>query len=85
MASKKDVQAENLSVQLARHDITAKVLEVSPGDAYVASVILNEVSHLDIDLLIMGGYGTPTLKQKIMGGVTSSLLSTMLTPVVMTH
>jgi nucleotide-binding universal stress UspA family protein len=85
VASKKDVQAEDLSVQLARHGITAKVLEVSPGDAYVASVILNEVSHLDIDLLIMGGYGTPTLKQKIMGGVTSSLLSTMLTPVVMSH
>jgi len=48
-------------------------------------VILNEISDNDIDLLVMGGYGTPSLKQKLFGGVTRSLLSSMIVPVIMSH
>jgi hypothetical protein len=33
----------------------------------------------------MGGYGTPSLKQKVFGGVTTSLLFSMITPVIMSH
>ncbi|MBC8510021.1 MAG: universal stress protein, partial [Chloroflexi bacterium] len=51
----------------------------------VPSVILNQIADNDIDLLVMGGYGTPTLKQKVFGGVSLSLLSSMLVPVVMSH
>ncbi|MCW8963616.1 MAG: universal stress protein [Gammaproteobacteria bacterium] len=85
LQSKTDVQAESLSLNLERHGIHSNVELVSPGTSSVASVILNEVTHHDIDVLIMGGYGTPTLTQKILGGVTRSLLSTMLIPVLMAH
>lgn len=85
LESKSDEQAEALSRNLARHGIHTHVERVSPGEASVASVILNEVSHHDIDVLIMGGYGTPSLRQKILGGVTRSLLSSMLIPVLMAH
>ena len=85
LESKSDEQAEALSRNLARHGIHTHVERVSPGEATVASVILNEVSHHDIDVLIMGGYGTPSLRQKILGGVTRSLLSSMLIPVLMAH
>jgi nucleotide-binding universal stress UspA family protein len=85
LESKSDEQAEALSRNLVRHGIHARVERISPGQATVASVILNEVSHHDIDVLIMGGYGTPSLRQKILGGVTRSLLSTMLIPVLMAH
>jgi nucleotide-binding universal stress UspA family protein len=85
LESKSDDQAEALSHNLERHGIHAHVDRVEPGQSDVASVILNEVSHHDIDVLVMGGYGTPTLRQKIMGGVTRSLLSSMLIPVLMAH
>jgi len=85
LESKTDVQAEALSLNLERHGIHSHVEKVLPGSSSVASVILNEVSHYDIDVLIMGGYGTPSLRQKILGGVTRSLLSTMLIPVLMAH
>jgi len=58
---------------------------VSSGSFDVQTVILNEIAENDIDILIMGGYGTPSLKQKIFGGVTKSLLSSMIIPVVMSH
>ncbi len=85
LESKSDVQAEALSQSLKRHGIYAHVRRVLPGSSNVANVILNEVSHHDIDVLVMGGYGTPKLKQKIFGGVTRSLLSAMLIPVLMAH
>jgi nucleotide-binding universal stress UspA family protein len=46
---------------------------------------LNEIAENDIDLLVMGGYGTPSLKQKIFGGVTRTILSSMIIPVFMSH
>jgi nucleotide-binding universal stress UspA family protein len=85
LESKTDVQAEKLCVQLSRHGIHCHVNLVSPGSSMVATVILNEISQHDIDVLVMGGYGTPSLKQKILGGVTRSLLTTMLIPVLMAH
>ena len=43
------------------------------------------IAENDIDLLVMGGYGTPSLKQKIFGGVTRTILSSMIIPVIMSH
>jgi len=34
---------------------------------------------------VMGGYGTPSIRQKIFGGVTQALLGSMTVPVVMSH
>jgi nucleotide-binding universal stress UspA family protein len=85
LESKSDDQAEALSRNLERHGIQTHVDRVSPGQSNVASIILNEVSQHDIDVLVMGGYGTPTLRQKIMGGVSRTLLSSMLIPVLMAH
>ena len=85
LETKNDVQAEALSQNLKRHQIHARVERIMPGSSSVTNIILNEVSHHDIDVLVMGGYGTPRLKQKIFGGVTRSLLSSMLIPVLMAH
>lgn len=82
---KKDVQVSGLIDHLANHDVKARTLLVNPGKNKVPTVILNNMADHDIDLLVMGGYGTPTLKQKIFGGVSQSLLSSMIVPVVMSH
>ncbi len=77
--------AEALSKNLVRHGIHAHLTHTAPGNMTVDNVIQNEISHNNIDLLVMGGYGTPSLKQKIMGGVTRLLISSMLIPVLMAH
>ena len=83
LATKHEVQVENLARHLRNHGINACMNKVNPGNNSVSSVIQNQVSERDADLLIMGGHGTPTLKQKILGRVTANLLSSMVVPVLM--
>ena len=80
-----ELLADDLASHLQHHDVNAVVKRVSSGTFDTQTVILNQIADNDIDILIMGGYGTPNLKQQIFGGVTRSLLSTMLIPVIMSH
>ncbi len=83
LKSKSEVLVEGLASHLKSHQVNARILNVNPGENTVSSVILNKITEYDIDLLVMGGHGTPTLKQKIFGGVTQNLLSSMVVPVLM--
>jgi nucleotide-binding universal stress UspA family protein len=70
---------------LGNHGVEIKVRRVLQGSYDIATVVLNEVAETATDLLIMGGYGKPSLQQKIFGGVTRSILSSMIVPVLMSH
>lgn len=83
--AKGELLADDLVAHLRRHGINASLRRTTTGTFDVPTVILNQISENDIDLLVMGGYGTPSLKQKLFGGVTRTLLSTMVVPVVMSH
>lgn len=83
--AKGELLANDLAKHLQRHGVNAKVKRVNAGTFDVPTVILNEIAENDIDLLVMGGYGTPSLQQKIFGGVTQTLLTSMIIPVVMSH
>ncbi|HIO97723.1 MAG TPA: hypothetical protein EYG71_07340 [Leucothrix sp.] len=83
--AKGELLADDLAKHLQNHDVNVSVKRISSGTFDVQTVILNQIAEHDIDLLVMGGYGTPSLKQKIFGGVTQSLLSSMLIPVLMSH
>lgn len=82
---KTDILVDGLLKHLSNHDIKVRPLRISPGDNDVATVILNQITDNGIDLLVMGGYGTPKIRQKIFGGVSSTLLSSMPIPVLMSH
>jgi len=83
--AKGELMVDDTVNHLKRHKVNANVRRVSAGTFDVPTVILNEIAENDIDLLVMGGYGTPSLKQKIFGGVTRTLLSSMIVPVLMSH
>ena len=83
--AKGELLADDLKAHLQRHEVNAEVRRTLAGTFDVPTVILNEIAENDIDLLVMGGYGTPSLKQKIFGGVTRTLLSSMIIPVIMSH
>jgi len=82
---KQDVLVDGLLEHLLYHGAKARISRVNPGNNDVPTVILNQISDNNIDLLIMGGYGTPTLKQKIFGSVSATMLSCMTTSVLMSH
>jgi nucleotide-binding universal stress UspA family protein len=89
VASKKtsheDMMVDQLIEHLARYDINATSSYIDPGTFDIQTTILNEVADNDIDILIMGGYGTPSIRQKIFGGVTHSILASMIVPILMSH
>jgi len=74
-----------LSRHLKAHGVDTTVVRVPKGDVTISNVILNELSNTGADLLIMGAYGTPRLREVILGGVTRSLLDGMTVPVFMSH
>lgn len=83
--SKKDLLVEDLVEHLSHHNINAHIKRVTPGENDVPTTILNQVVDNDTDLLVIGGYGTPTIKQKVFGSVSATLLSSMSVPVLMSH
>lgn len=83
--AKGELLVDDLAKHLQRHGSNPVIRRVMAGTFDVPTVILNEIAENDIDIMIMGGYGTPNLKQKIFGGVTRTILSTMIIPVIMSH
>lgn len=82
---KKELLVDGLVTHLSHHDINSKLVRINPGTNDVPTTILNQITENGIDLLVLGGYGTPTLKQKVFGSVSSTLLSSMIVPVLMSH
>jgi nucleotide-binding universal stress UspA family protein len=69
---------------LKRHGIQAahgiELTEIDVGNA-----LLSRTADWDIDLLVMGAYGHTRWSERILGGVTRTVLKTMTVPVLMSH
>ena len=76
---------EGLSRHLHRHGISSEIQRMERGDSSTSTLILNELTNTGADLLVMGGYGTPKLREIMLGGVTRTVLETMTVPVFMSH
>ena len=83
--AKGELLADDLAAHLGRHDINATVRRITTGTFDVSTVILNHIAENNLDLLIMGSYGTSGLQRKVFGGVTKKILNSMITPVIMSH
>ena len=76
---------EALSRHLSAHGINNVVSRIPKGQTSTSTVILNEISDTGADILVMGGYGTPKLREIMLGGVTRTLFECMTVPVFMSH
>jgi nucleotide-binding universal stress UspA family protein len=76
---------EALSLHLSEHGVNNVVSRVPKGEASTSTIILNEISDTGADVLVMGGYGTPKLREIMLGGVTRTLFECMTVPVFMSH
>jgi len=76
---------DNLVSHLKQHGIEARVDMQTIPDLSIDTILLNYVSDIGADLLIMGAYGHSRLREKAFGGVTESILHQMTVPVLMSE
>jgi nucleotide-binding universal stress UspA family protein len=79
-------QGIDVAAFLQRHGIHASFSTV-PRVAGIGAgeTLLNRLSDLHADLLVMGAYGHPRVQERVLGGVTRTMLETMTVPVLMSH
>ena len=70
---------------LARHDIRAKRLRVEAGDSRMSDVILSTAAKEHSDLIVMGAFGKRGLRERMLGGVTSNVISDTTVPLLLSH
>jgi nucleotide-binding universal stress UspA family protein len=73
-----------VSEYLERHGVRA-AFKSTPRVSGVstAETLLNQISDIHADLLVMGAYGRARARERALGGVTHTLLRTMTAPVLM--
>ncbi len=80
-----ELQGTNMTRHLARHGVNVELKRVPAGDLDVKDAILSYVADSAATLIVMGGYGHSRLREFILGGVTRGILTSMTTPVLMSH
>jgi nucleotide-binding universal stress UspA family protein len=75
----------DIGLHLARHGVKVEVQRVEGRDIDTANAILSHVADRSADLLVMGGYGHSRLRELVLGGVTRTILTEMIVPVLMSH
>lgn len=82
-----DAARERVAVYLRRHGVAAHIENDNIGDSDIAfgDWLLSRVADLSCDLIVMGGYGHPRWRERILGGATKAVLSAMTVPVLMSH
>lgn len=74
-----------LARHLGRHGIPAIAARTVTENIPDADALLSYACDIGVDLLVMGGYGHSPLRERMLGGVTRSLLRHMTVPVLMSH
>jgi nucleotide-binding universal stress UspA family protein len=77
--------AKDLVEELAWHDITAEAHDFDHASRRTGAALLAEAKALDMNLLVLGGYGTSRTRSMILGSVTRHMLAESDLPVVMHH
>ena len=85
IASRSENPGADLALHLARHGVNATAKRVSAADIDIGNAVLSHAADYGADLLVMGGFARPRLRQLILGGMTRSILDSMTLPVVMSH
>lgn len=62
-----------------------RLLRPDAIDASIGDLLLSHAADTQADLLVMGGYGNPRALERVLGGVTRTVLETMTVPVLMSH
>ncbi len=74
-----------LRAYLDAHGVTASLHPAGPDTHDAGEMLLSRTADLGADLLVMGCYGHSRARERVLGGMTRSILSAMTLPVLMVH
>lgn len=81
-----DAPCADIARHLARHGVVAEAAYFAGADPHeVGDALLNHVSDLGCDLIVMGAYGQSRFRTMVLGSLTGFLLRHMTVPVLMCH
>ncbi len=80
-----DLPSADICLHLSRHGVRAEAQMLSARDIDLGDMFLSVLADDGADLLVMGAYGTPRLRELVLGGVTRHILRQMTVPVLMSH
>lgn len=75
----------DLASYLARHGANVVTSRYDGADMNIDDVLLNEVSDIGADLVVMGAYGHSRFRETLLGGTTRSMLRHATVPLLMAH
>lgn len=82
---KQSPNADDVSNYLKCHGIEAKLHVFQAKGRSVGETLLGDAKSLGCDLLVVGGYSRPRLREMVMGGVTRHLMEHADIPIFMMH
>jgi nucleotide-binding universal stress UspA family protein len=80
-----EIPGADVARMLARYGIAVELREIGAAGISVADTLLNQAAESAADLIVMGGYGRSRLREFVLGGTTRAMLTSMTTPVLMSH
>ncbi|PWG62921.1 universal stress protein [Spiribacter halobius] len=80
-----ELPGADIATHLARHGVAVEADRLVMRDVPVADALLSLTAEQGADLLVMGAYGRPRLRELVMGGTTRGVLEQMTVPVLMAH
>lgn len=76
----------DLATYLERHKVRAGFTSlVHVSGVSRGAMLLNALADTNSDLLVLGAYGHTRAEERVLGGVTRTMLESMITPVFMSH
>lgn len=84
-AEAKSGSGEALAAFLARHGIGAALRPDYGDEDDVGDVILSHARDMSADLVVMGAYGKPHMREVILGGATERVITTSTVHALMSH
>ena len=75
----------DVAAYLRRHGIEAEIRPIGVPDADAGAAILEAAHNEQSDLIVMGAFGRPRLREWVLGGATRLVLDYLPVPVLMMH
>jgi nucleotide-binding universal stress UspA family protein len=80
-----EASIEAILRHLARHGVEAGLDRIAAGHAGAGAALLEHCAASSADLLIMGAYGHARALERVLGGVTRTILTRATLPVLLSH
>jgi nucleotide-binding universal stress UspA family protein len=75
----------DISAHLARHGLKVALRQIDSFGRTAEGALLDEARDLDVDLIVMGGYGHSRMREFMLGGVTRGLTQHAPVPLLLSH